>query len=513
MIQMSSATVEVVVRRLIMTAAVASALMSARPASAQTREFLDAPVVKSQIRVQWDAANKKFVYAIDNDDTFRDLKVNTLFLTKTSIFVTYYKINPLQFNASASISTADDPAHGVVTKLLTGLLSVASTIGVGPAAESAAASAAASATTAAAPFAAPAGAADLSGKPATPSGCTALDNAYLFIKQLDDAIYGDATKPAAVKKTVTTWIDAIDKGYKGSDGMSAIADGAKAIGDFVDGLDKTIATASDLITKLDAAAAAPAGLGPCNAAAKNAYVLAHMTNPRARLDQLKAIKAAAAKLKDSLSSDFVNDSSKWIKGVNYKVSAEITPTPEKLQNVVLKAVKVTTKVDDTSGSLSVSDEDAGSIAITVRKYSPLAPEIGTGAVFGFIKAPKYGTSTNAAGKTVVAKEADNDVSINPSVLVNFACRCEMGPFVTPMFQIGAATSKDVPAILIGGGLRLFGFGKGDFAIGAGRMIGWVKDLTDLKEGDVISGTKDIDEHMKFSNKPRNDWYIVIQYKF
>jgi len=33
-----------------------------------------------------------------------------------------------------------------------------------------------------------------------------------------------------------------------------------------------------------------------------------------------------------------------------------------------------------------------------------------------------------------------------------------------------------------GGFRLFGLGKGDFAIGGGMMAGWYKDLQNLKSG-------------------------------
>ncbi len=50
------------------------------PLGAQTREFLNAPAVKSQIRITWDAAAKKVAYAIDDSAVFRDLPDNKLFL-------------------------------------------------------------------------------------------------------------------------------------------------------------------------------------------------------------------------------------------------------------------------------------------------------------------------------------------------------------------------------------------------------------------------------------------------
>ena len=83
-----------------------------------------------------------------------------------------------------------------------------------------------------------------------------------------------------------------------------------------------------------------------------------------------------------------------------------------------------------------------------------------------------------------------------------------------MLQIGASTSKDLPAILTGVGLRLFGIaGKGDISIGGGAMFGWAKDLQKLKVGDVITGTKDIDADLGYAGTPHVKAYFSILYKF
>ena len=82
-----------------------------------------------------------------------------------------------------------------------------------------------------------------------------------------------------------------------------------------------------------------------------------------------------------------------------------------------------------------------------------------------------------------------------------------------MVQVGASASKDLPGILVGGGLRLFGAGKGDVAIGGGWMFGWVKDLQKLKVGDVVTGTKDIEADLGYATRPKTSGYIVIQFKF
>ena len=82
-----------------------------------------------------------------------------------------------------------------------------------------------------------------------------------------------------------------------------------------------------------------------------------------------------------------------------------------------------------------------------------------------------------------------------------------------MLQVGSAVSKDTPALLLGGGLKLFSLGKGAFAIGGGAMIAWVKDLQTLKPGSVVTGTKDIEADLGFSSTPRIRGYLTLQYKF
>jgi len=82
-----------------------------------------------------------------------------------------------------------------------------------------------------------------------------------------------------------------------------------------------------------------------------------------------------------------------------------------------------------------------------------------------------------------------------------------------MFQVGVAASKDVPAVLFGGGLRLFSLGKGDVAVGGGLALAWVKDLNHLRSGDVVTGTKDIEQDLSFDHAPRPRPYFTIQYKF
>jgi hypothetical protein len=68
-------------------------------ATAQTRQFLDAPVVRSLLRVTWnsDPNVKAMQWAADKDDTFRAFQTDAVFLTKTSIYISYPRLNRSAF--------------------------------------------------------------------------------------------------------------------------------------------------------------------------------------------------------------------------------------------------------------------------------------------------------------------------------------------------------------------------------------------------------------------------------
>lgn len=243
------------------------------------------------------------------------------------------------------------------------------------------------------------------------------------------------------------------------------------------------------------------------------YQAASLYDPNPRIQQITRLAAAVKALSDTLTNQF-GTADKW-SGENltdYVVSTEIAPTFALMQNVTMKVVTLSFKVDAETGVFSTEQQAAGSATFNVRRFSALATEIGVGPVFGWIKQPTYGTSTNAAGQTIVAKKQDQTLSINGAVIVNFVCRCETGLLV-PMVQIGAVASKDLPGVLVGGGFRLFGLGKGDIALGAGVMGAWYRDLQKLKVGDVVSGTNDITSDLGFISRPKFGGYLTIQYKF
>jgi hypothetical protein len=467
--------------------ALAFSCATARPLSAQTREFLDAPVVRSQIRVAWDADTKKVTYAVDDDTVFRELRPDKLFLARTSVFITYPRINPLRIQATASATVVEDPARAVVAQLLETIVRVATVVRAGARAE----------------------AAEGIGAEAQP--CAALTTAHRRISALAGTLYGADTEAVTIEQQVKDWIEAIDAAYAATaDGPSAVRAAVERIDAFVADLRNAIESARTALARIENEASDITGADACSLAASTAYHLALLSHPAARIEQIAALRTAARELRDRLTRDYIEHPSRWIDAVNCKIGPEVAPTAASMQKVVVMVANLALDVSSSS-SLAIVEHEADPATLTIRRYSPMTPEIGLGAVFGFLTAPRYGTTKNATGETIVSRAPDARVAVAPGVIVNLVCRCRSGPFVAPMLQIGTATSADAPAILFGAGIRLFGAGKGDVAIGGGLLVGWVKDLRTLGEGHIVGGTADIEADLGYA--ARRSGYFVIQYKF
>ena len=149
--------------------------------------------------------------------------------------------------------------------------------------------------------------------------------------------------------------------------------------------------------------------------------------------------------------------------------------------------------------------------IELRRTSRFVREFGLGTAVTSIVRPKYGTSSDAQGQTVVARLPPGKISFAPMAVANLTCLCDTGPFVTPMLQAGVSTLPDAPGVFAGGGLRVFGVRTGDVAVGAGWIRGWVQDLKTMRVGDRVGGTIDIDRDLGLNR--RDGWYLLAQYKF
>ena len=457
--------------------------------SGQTLGFLSAPRVRDQVQLRLEG--KKVRYALETSDNFRDIASDQLFLASSTIKVTYPGLNPLKIQVTAAVSETDDPGHSAVAKLIDALLGFPALLKPGT-------SQAAKANT------------------SSSVACTELTQAFSDLDYLDLNLYPAITNPPEIARNVKEWVDVIDeklndKTASAPDAIHAAILKIESYRQQLDGNAGYYTNAKARLKKIfeeDKRDTAPAS-DSCALQARSIYQLLRVGDPYRRLGELGGLAQTLKDLSKTLDDSYGAKSS-WL-GKNFIVQ-DLNPKADKVQKIVAKVLEVKLPVSDL-GALTVSKQEVGSATFSLRLYSAFAPEIGAGVVAAFVDQPKYGTSTNSSGQTVVALAKKNSVSIDPSIMMNFVCRCGPNPFFEPMLQVGVATSKDVPAILLGGGLRLFSVGKGDVAVGGGLAIVWTQDLTHLKVGDVISGTKDIDQDLSFNHAPKPRPYFTLQYKF
>jgi hypothetical protein len=239
------------------------------------------------------------------------------------------------------------------------------------------------------------------------------------------------------------------------------------------------------------------------------YEVLVLVNPRARLAELAAVRATVTSLRDGLNQEYA-DAAQW-QGSEYRLADGIRPPREGSLTTVIRVTYVRLDVDESSGTVVAIAETTASETMATQRASRFVREFAIASVVSTVTRPQYGTTTNASGTTVVGPTSESGVSVVAAMLASFVCRCQTGPLVAPMLQVGITTSKDVPALLLGGGVRLFGLPRGDIALGGGAMIAWVKDLDSLRVGAPVGGTSDIEADLHYVG--RRGLYAALQYKF
>lgn len=161
--------------------------------------------------------------------------------------------------------------------------------------------------------------------------------------------------------------------------------------------------------------------------------------------------------------------------------------------------------------------DASSVKIKrtihVRRFQRFVPEVSAGVAYTNLSFPKYGTVTDTATGKLHVAEAGNDVfkRMNITAMLNYNYFIQNSP-VHPFVQVGAGVNVDFPTLFLGGGLRFNNNGKGRIAIAGGMASSWIKTLNDLKIGDEVSGTTDIEKDITYEFATPQ-FYLGIQYNF
>ena len=206
---------------------------------------------------------------------------------------------------------------------------------------------------------------------------------------------------------------------------------------------------------------------------------------------------------------------RWAEGApsDFIVKHSVEPTRSTMRKVTVTFSRLTYTTLGTTGSVATKKQDVAKGSFVVRRYARLIPEIGVGLAYSKVKRPRFGTAVDAAGKTVIAEAVPEEGSLDPSLLVNFICGLCPDWTLSPMVQVGVSTSKTSPALFLGGGFRLFGLGKGDFAFSAGGALPFARQLKDgVSPGKIIDSAAALEAELTW-RPAKWGWYGVLQYKF
>jgi len=201
-------------------------------------------------------------------------------------------------------------------------------------------------------------------------------------------------------------------------------------------------------------------------------------------------------------------------GVGWVISLGDLATPKgKILtfSVELKSGKYTFD-EDKNSIAEVTPSSLGKHSFKVKKFQRFVPEVVYGTAYTFIDYPVYGTTEDESGNQVVVQSGNERINnLNISGMINFNYFVPNSP-IHPLIQTGIGINNEIPTLLVGGGLRVH-INDTRFAITGGMALTWVKKLDELSEGDIVSGTADIDEDLTF----QFDWppkpYVGLQFKF
>lgn len=160
--------------------------------------------------------------------------------------------------------------------------------------------------------------------------------------------------------------------------------------------------------------------------------------------------------------------------------------------------------DKSTGKISVSKSK--SYVLNFRRYNLFVPVVTTGVFYTNVSFSGYGTTTNNTGEMVVSK-VDKSAELRNELAalahLNFYLNIQhlQGAFL----QIGIGPSKEKPLLALGGGVELID----RVNISAGAIWTWQPVLQNLSEGDVVTGTVQIDEDIKYSFDGKPKFYIGI----
>jgi len=448
-----------------------------------TRDLLFADRARNFIRFIFDPqADRALQYEVDSFEP-KDLHPIPAGLTlranrNVDIYLGDY--NPLTQSYTIDMKRTADPNYGAIAEFLNDVKATTEALGVAPA---------------------PKGGADLR---KSLSGCK------LFQELLDDAkraLTAQEMSPDRFKKLVAN-----AHGFSGAD------DAGSAFEDAIKQIENNNTTATSDLNEIVEKFGVLGSAKPTETCTDNiAGLLVSYNDLRSQANDILPKKRALA---DALKSlvDFLEPyrkTSAWsgkskaeaeLTDYVFPKTAEVDFEKQNEVTVAAAAKQVTLKENRITITTSANPTTA---AFTVRQDSFVVPERAAAMVFNRITYPKYGTTKDKDGKTVVDRVKDDD-PVNAAIMLNLIPRLPIS-VAYPFFQIGISSAKDFPGFLAGLGVRFTG--PVAWSISAGAMITRYKDLDQsLHVGDEVTGTSDIDKHLQWRFSPIKA-YGAVQLKF
>lgn len=162
------------------------------------------------------------------------------------------------------------------------------------------------------------------------------------------------------------------------------------------------------------------------------------------------------------------------------------------------------KIDFNFEKLTLSERYEKLYTLKVRKFHRIIPSVSTGAIYSSLIFKTFGTNKNALGETIVGEAEEEIDPLNFGTYLNLHIinRSE----ITPLVQFGVSTTRNKPALMLG-----LGTTYRDITLSLGGLWTWTPKLKTLSVGQIVSGTTQIDNDIKYSFRDKPYFYIGLSF--
>lgn len=199
-------------------------------------------------------------------------------------------------------------------------------------------------------------------------------------------------------------------------------------------------------------------------------------------------------------------------GDNYFRVGTVLVTNEQMKEVTLIIRRRILTLPDGKDAIQIEDKGELTTTLRVRPHQPVVLEFAPGVVYTNLSYPRFGTAT-VDGRTVVAEGGRARQNVSLVAMLNIIPNVKVFDSKALSWlvaQVGLGTAEKYPMLLAGAGIRLPSV---KLALTAGAAWSWVQTLEDLRVGDEISGTADLERDLTYRFQSAPAFYLGIQRGF